>query len=75
MYLETIKFKRTKDSDWEQGFYIGRSDNDDKSTILDKNYKPLSTDESSYQIWDSHFDLDRNIEVRIPIQGEFSEDE
>lgn len=77
MFIQSVEFQREKDSDWEKGFYIGRCDNDDldKGTFLDINYQALSIDEKGLQVWNSHFDIDRDIELRLPIEGEFAEDE
>jgi hypothetical protein len=44
MFVESIKFKREENSEWERGYYIGQTDNCDKSVILDSNYKPLDKD-------------------------------
>lgn len=42
MHIESCQFKRTKDSSWEGGLYIGETDNNMKSVILDKNFKPVT---------------------------------
>jgi hypothetical protein len=77
MFIQTVKFKREKNSDWESGFYIGRCDNDivDKSIFLDKNYQVVTKDKDGFQVWDAKYDLDRDITLNIPISGEFGEDE
>jgi hypothetical protein len=41
MYIESIKFKRYQNSEYEEGYYIGDHENSDNSTILDKNYQPI----------------------------------
>ena len=42
MHIESCQFKRTKDSSWESGLYIGETDNNVKSVILDKTFKPVT---------------------------------
>jgi hypothetical protein len=59
MFIESIKFKRTKDSNWERGYYIGETDNASKSVILDANYIPLEKDEDGCSVWDSHTDTNK----------------
>lgn len=44
MFVESIRFKRTKESRWERGYYIGDTDNSRKSTFLDSNYQPIKRD-------------------------------
>lgn len=43
MFIESIRFKRDKDSDWEKGLYIGETDNCENSVILDAKFQPLET--------------------------------
>ena len=31
MFIESCRFKRDKDSEWEKGLYIGETDNCEKS--------------------------------------------
>lgn len=59
MYIESIKFKREKDSEWEIGYYIGDTDNSDNSTILDSKYKPVLN-----QLWDYKTDLNNWFQLR-----------
>ena len=48
MYIESIIFKREKDSEWEQGYYIGKtSDNNENNILIDKNFNPILN-----SIWD-----------------------
>ena len=42
MFIEGIKFKRNKDSEWENGYYIGENEDSDKSVIIDCNYVPVN---------------------------------
>lgn len=44
MYVESIKFQRTKISEWERGYYIGDTDNSKKSVFLDSNYNVIPRD-------------------------------
>ena len=65
MYVESIKFKRTKDSKWERGYYIGDTDNSMDSTLLDSKYQPLLRNEKGHlNIWDYTTDLDNWIQFR-----------
>lgn len=64
MYVESIKFKREKDSEWERGYYIGDTDNSEKSVILDKDYKPLDRDMNGCSIWDYCTDITNWIQFR-----------
>jgi hypothetical protein len=41
MYVESVKIKRTQNSEWEEGYYIGDCENSDNSTILDNLYHPI----------------------------------
>lgn len=72
MFVQTVEFKREQSSEWERGFYIGRSDNDgkDKSIYLDNNYQPLPRDEKGCQIWNFRHDFNRDIILDIKIQDE-----
>lgn len=42
MFVESIEFKRTEESEQEKGYYVGDTDNSLKSIILDKNYNPIT---------------------------------
>lgn len=64
MYIQAIEFKKTKESEWERGYYIGNTDNSDKSTFLDKNYQPLNKDQEGCCFWDYRADLNNRIEFR-----------
>lgn len=77
MYIQSVKFKRKQDSNWEKGFYIGRCENDvlNKSTFLDSSYQALERDEKGFQVWDSNYDLDTDVQLRLSIEGEFSKNE
>lgn len=66
MYIESIKFKREKGSEWENGYYIGRYQNHNDSVILDSNYQPLNKDEKGCSVWDLHSNLDNWITINIP---------
>ena len=58
MFVESILFKREKHSKWEEGYYIGATDNCDNSVILDRNYVPLMRDENGCLCWDYHPNVD-----------------
>lgn len=64
MFVESIKFKREENSEWERGYYIGQTDNCDKSVILDLNYKPLDKDEDGCTVWDYCTDTTNWIHIR-----------
>lgn len=65
MYLESIKFKRTRDSEWESGYYIGDTYNSENSTFLDSNYQPILSDEfNSLNLWDYKTNLGNWIQFR-----------
>lgn len=65
MFVESIKIKRTKDSKWERGYYIGDTDNSKNSTFLDSNYQPILRDENgALQIWDYKIDMENWIKFR-----------
>lgn len=65
MYVESIKIKKTSESEWERGYYIGDTDNSKKSVFLDKDYKPIERDSCGIlQLWDYHTDTDRWIQFR-----------
>lgn len=65
MFVEGIKIKITKDSEWERGYYIGDTDNSNNSTFLDSNYQPILRDENNIlKIWDYCTDLDNWIQFR-----------
>ncbi|MBU5333581.1 hypothetical protein KQI61_15385 [Anaerocolumna aminovalerica] len=59
MFVESIKFQREQGSEWERGYYIGDTDNSNKSTILDANYKPVLE-----RLWDYHTDTDNWVQLR-----------
>jgi hypothetical protein len=64
MFLESIKFKREKDSEWERGYYIGKTDNSEMSVILDRNYKPVPRDAKGCDCWDYITDTDKWMQFR-----------
>lgn len=64
MYVESIRFKRTEFSNWERGYYVGDTDNSNKSVILDKEYKPLPYDKEGFRVWDYHTDTENWIQLR-----------
>lgn len=65
MFVESIRFKRTVKSEWERGYYIGETDNSDKSCFLDSNYKPINRDKSgSLDLWDYETDTEKWIQFR-----------
>lgn len=72
MYLEAINFKRTKESSYEQGFYIGRYECDDleHSIFLDKNYQELPRDGQGYQVYNFKKDYEKDIRINIRIENE-----
>ena len=41
MYIESVQFKRTEDSDWETGLYIGETSECENSTILNSEFQPV----------------------------------
>jgi hypothetical protein len=64
MFVESIQFKRTKESEWERGYYVGDTDNSNKSVVLDINYIPLHKDEEGCNCWDYHTDTENWIQFR-----------
>lgn len=64
MFVESIKFKREENSEWERGYYIGQTENCDKSVILDANYKPLDKDQDGCSVWDYRTDTNNWIHLR-----------
>lgn len=56
MYIQSIEFKRKKDSEWENGYYVGKYENCDESIFLDKYYKPLldKNEKLCDKVWDYH---------------------
>lgn len=66
MYLESIKFKRTKVSEWERGYYLGDTDNSDKSIIVDSNFKEVPKDETGCRTWNYCTDTANWIQYRCP---------
>lgn len=64
MYVESILFKREKESEWEKGYYVGDTDNSDKSVILDINYVPLRKDEDGSSCWDCRINIENRIQFR-----------
>lgn len=64
MYVESIIFKRTKESDWEKGYYIGSTENSEHSIILDKNYVPLKKNEKGFSCWDCKTNIHDWIQFR-----------
>jgi hypothetical protein len=38
MFIQTIQFKREKDSEWEDGLYIAEHENANRDIIMDSNY-------------------------------------
>lgn len=67
MYVARMEFKRTEDSKLEKGYFIGHNENPDlyRGCYLDENFQPLPRDEKGYQVWDSKFDTDNALEIRI----------
>lgn len=65
MFVQSIIFKRMEYSNWEKGYYIGETDNCDKSVILDSNYKPLEKDENGCDVWDYKPDIENPINIRF----------
>ncbi len=64
MYIESIRFKRKKDSEWEKGYYIGETDNCENSVILDEKYQPIPKDENGYRVWDYKTNMENWIHIR-----------
>lgn len=64
MFVESIKFKREPDSDWERGYYVGDTDNSSKSILLDEDYTPLECDEFGHTVWDYKPDTENWIQFR-----------
>ena len=52
MYIESIKFKRHEDSQWEEGYYIGDTDNSNKSIMVDRNFNELKKDKDGCRCYD-----------------------
>lgn len=61
MYLSSIQFKRTENSEWEKGFYVGAYENSEKSVILDSNFKPVTPDKDGCSVWDYTKDVSTGI--------------
>lgn len=74
MFVESIEFKRRKESEWEKGYYIGKTDNSEYSVILDREYKPLLRDEEGCYCWDYRVDTDSWIQFRCDDKFESEED-
>ncbi len=64
MFVESIRFKREKDSEWERGYYVGETENCENSTILDERYQPLQKDENGCSVWDYKTDITNWIHIR-----------
>lgn len=64
MFVESIRFKKTEESEWERGYYVGKTDNCEKSVILDLNYKPLEKGRDGCDVWDYHTDTENWIQLR-----------
>nr|WP_308545680.1 hypothetical protein [uncultured Lachnoclostridium sp.] len=65
MYVESVGFKRTKESEWERGYYVGDTDNSEKSVFLDSNYNVIPRDKLGVlQIWDYKVDTENWIQFR-----------
>ena len=62
MYIESIKFKREENSDWERGYYIGETDNCENSVILDDKYQPLSKNDCKG--WEYITDIENGICIK-----------
>ena len=75
MYVESIEFRRTKDSDWEKGYYVGSTDNSEHSIILDKYYKPIEEDENGNYCWDYRTDIENWIQLRCNDAYEIEEED
>lgn len=60
MHIESCQFKRINGSSWESGLYIGETDNNTKSVILDKNFKPVAG------VFDYRCDTVNGISMTIP---------
>ena len=58
MFIESIKFKREQNSEWEKGFYVGETDNCENSVILDAKYQPLE------MAWNYETDMTNWIHIR-----------
>jgi hypothetical protein len=74
MYIEAIKFKRQKDSEWESGYYIGKYENCEDSVILDAHYQPINKDEKGYRVWNYHSNSDNRIHLDIHEQDDEEEE-
>ena len=64
MYVESVKFTRTEDSEVEEGFYIGETDNSEKGVFLDKDYNPLPKDEDGCSVYRYWANLENHIQIR-----------
>ena len=73
MFIESVRFQRKENSNWERGFYIGRCYNDDlyKGIYLDSNYQPLERNKEGFQVWDMKYDSHTDVRLNIPVKGEF----
>jgi hypothetical protein len=59
MFVESIKFKREQGSEWERDYYVGDTDNSNKSIIIDINYKVVPE-----RLWGYHTDTCNWIQLR-----------
>lgn len=64
MYIQRVIFKRTKDSEWEKGLYVGETYNSEKGVFLDVNYNPLPKETNGCSVWDYQADLEQCFELR-----------
>lgn len=64
MFVESIIFKRKEDSKWENGFYVGETENCENSVILDAKYQPIEKAEDDSWIWDYKADVTNWIQIR-----------
>lgn len=60
MYVERIKYQTEKCGEWNVGYYIGRDYNDNDSTFLDKNYKPITG-----ELWNYVADYDNRLVLSV----------
>lgn len=66
MHVESIEFKRTANSPWERGYYVGNCENSDSSTILDKDYQPLPKNETGWEVYNYKAATVNHVRISFP---------
>lgn len=50
MYIESIQFKRKKNSKWEKGLYVGKTCECEDSVILDSHFQPVVVTDVAHKV-------------------------